>query len=249
MSDLGFGSLALIFCALAFGGVIKGATGAGTPVIAVPVMAAFFDVRLAVVIMVVPNLVTNITQFWQYRGARAAGGFDTRFAVAGGIGALVGTFALAMLPVNILTLGVAAAVTAYVVLRLARPNFSIAPDVGQRVVYPAGLTAGILQGAAGISAPISVSFLNALRLERPIFVATISMFFTSMSVTQLFAMGVAGLMTPELLGLSALAIFPVLCAMPLGELAARRLSADGFDRLVLALLSVLALRLIYVALF
>ena len=56
-----------ILAAFALGGTLKGATGAGAPIITIPVIAAFYDVRIAVIIMVIPNLLTNISQIYQFR--------------------------------------------------------------------------------------------------------------------------------------------------------------------------------------
>ena len=60
-----------VLTALALGGLVKGATGAGAPLVAVPVMAAFFDVRVAVAVMVTVWLFAQggILAFW---GAEAA---------------------------------------------------------------------------------------------------------------------------------------------------------------------------------
>lgn len=245
MPEIDLTALAVIFAALALGGALKGATGAGTPVVAVPVMAAFFDVRLAVVIMVTPNIVSNFWQTGAFWHQRLGQGFTLKFAVAGGMGAIAGTAFLATMPERVLTLLVAGAVVLYIGLRLARPDFRLAFDRANRLSLPAGLVAGILQGAAGISAPISVSFLNAMRLERPQFIATISTFFLVMSMAQLPAQMIAGLLTPQLFGLSIAALIPVFALMPVGAWLARKLSAEAFDKLMLVLLSLLAIRLIY----
>ena len=247
MPEINTVSAAIILIALALGGTIKGATGAGAPVIAVPVIAAFFDVRIAVIIMATPNCLTNIRQLWQYWPHRMTDGFDLRFAVSGSAGAILGTIFLATLPNRLLIITVAMAVTAYVILRIARPTFHISASRAWRLALPAGMAAGTLQGAAGISAPVSVSFLNAMRLERPAFIATISAFFIAMSLVQLPALAVTGLMTLELFALSLLAVLPILVFMPLGAWMAAKLSAEGFDRLVLFMLTLLALRLLYVA--
>ena len=53
-----------ILVAFSLGGILKGATGAGAPIITIPVIAAFYDVRIAVIIMVIPNLLTNIGQLY-----------------------------------------------------------------------------------------------------------------------------------------------------------------------------------------
>jgi uncharacterized membrane protein YfcA len=105
-----------------------------------------------------------------------------------------------------------------------------------------------LQGAGGISAPFSISFLNAMRMERKAFIGTVSVYFIAMAATQLPALFATGLMTPGLLALSGLALVPLLLFMPVGARVAQWLSPKGFDRLTLVLLSLLALRLLYTAL-
>lgn len=245
---LDLATIAVIFAALSLGGMVKGATGAGAPVIAVPVMAAFFDVRFAVVVMAAPSLVMNLWQLWHFRRSHLPEGFPLRLGIAGGAGTVAGTALLATLPVEALSLVIAGTIVAYIALRLARPDFRVPWQVARRVVVPVGAVAGLLQGAAGVSAPVSVGFLNAMRLERPAFIATISALFTAMALVQLPALAGFGLLTPHLLALSAAAFFPLVAFMPLGGWLARRISPKAFDRLVLGLLTVLALRLVYDAL-
>lgn len=238
-----------IFAALALGGLMKGATGMGTPVVAVPVMAAFVDIKLAVVVMVIPNLVTNLWQIGQYGSHRLGRGFATRFALGGAVGAFLGTLLLVALPVRALALILAGAVLLYVALRLWRPDFRLEFAPARKAAFPASTAAGVLQGAAGISAPVAVSFLNAMRLERPAFIATISMFFAAMSVAQIPTLVWFGLLTAETSLLGALALVPIFAAMPVGAWLARRMSTRQFDRVTLALLALLALRLLWAAYF
>lgn len=249
MLELSLPTLSVIFVALALGGVLKGATGAGVPVIAVPVIAAFFDVRLAVALIAVPNLFTNCWQLWRFRAAHLSGVFTAVFALSGALGAVAGTFLLATLPVEPLMLLVALSVTAYIALRVTVPEYRLDLVLARKVVWPAGLLAGVLQGAAGISAPVSVSFLNALRLSRPAFIATISAFFAAMTVAQIPSLAVAGFMTPTILILGVIAVLPVFAFMPVGGWLARRMSPRGFDMLVLSFLGILAAKLYYDALF
>lgn len=248
MPELSPLSLFVIFAALSLGGILKGATGAGTPIVAVPVMAAFFDVRLAVIIMAAPNLISNLWQQILYRQNHLPGHFALKFAVAGAIGAVLGTSMLALLPVKFLSLLLAVSVFSYVGLRIASPSFRLELDTAKKLALPMGIGGGILQGAAGISAPIAVSFLNAMRLERPVFIVTISAFFSAMSVGQIPALYAYGLLDTRLLLLSALALIPMLCAMPVGAFIAKRMSPKVFDLTILALLTALGFRLVYTAL-
>src|SRR3546814_9616634 len=54
----------------------------------------------------------------------------------------------------------------YIGFRLAHPDWVLELGVATRLAAPAGFVGGVLQGAAGISAPISITFLNAMRIDR-----------------------------------------------------------------------------------
>lgn len=235
--------IAIVF--LALGGMVKGATGAGAPVLAVPAMAMLYDVKLAVVIMMVPNLLTNIWQWWQYRDSLLETRFVVLFAAAGAIGTVIGTWLLATLPQEFLSLTLAAVVFVYVIFRFLRPGWVLSRTAALKLSAPVGVIAGALQGASGISAPVSLSFLNAMRLERPAFIATVSVFFLMMTVTQIPALMALGIMTPILLGVSALALIPILAMMPVGARLAERFSRDVFDRVMLVMLFLLAVKLAF----
>ena len=245
MPELDPSALLAICVALSLGGLLKGATGMGTPVVAVPVMAAFVDVKLAVIIMVIPNLLTNLWQLRQFGQHRLREGFAMRFAIGGTIGAFIGTLLLVALPAQALSLILAAAIMLYIALRLLRRDFKLPFDIANRAALPASTAAGILQGAAGISAPIAVSFLNAMRLERPAFIATISLFFAAMSLVQIPTLLWFNLFTPSTLLLACAALIPIFAAMPIGSWLAQRWSARRFDITILVLLSLLAIRLIW----
>lgn len=237
-------TFAVIFAALALGGTIKGATGAGAPLVAVPVMAAFYDVRFAVVMMAVPSVVMNVLQLWRYRSAHLPERFALRYGIGGGIGTFLGTVILATLPVEALTLIIAGAVVAYIVLRVARPGFKVPWQTAMRMVLPVGLVSGVLQGSAGLSAPVSVSFLNAMRIGREPFIVTISALFTAMGVAQIPTLVGFGLLTWDRFLLSLAALIPLMGFMPVGNWLARRLPPQAFDKLVLVLLTLLAIRLV-----
>ncbi|MEQ8354025.1 MAG: sulfite exporter TauE/SafE family protein [Kiloniellaceae bacterium] len=238
---------AIIFgaMALAFGGVLKGATGAGAPILAVPILAMFYDVPLAIAIFTLPNLLSNTWQGWRFRAQQVTPMLTWGFALAGAAGAGVGSVMLVNLPSDVLLLGVAAAVFLYVGFRLAKPDWALDLGIATRLATAAGFAGGILQGAVGLSAPVSITFLNAIRMERGAFIATISVFFVAMSLIQIPLLAAWGVLTPQRALLSAAAILPLVAAMPLGAYLARRLSKEVFDRVILVLLALIAARLVF----
>ncbi|MHA6346350.1 sulfite exporter TauE/SafE family protein [Roseivivax sp. CAU 1761] len=237
--------LAAVFAALFLGGLVKGATGAGLPVVAIPVISAVYDVRVAVALMVTPNIVTNVWQIWRHRAEAVAGGFGWRFAAWGALGAAVGTVLLVRLPLSAVQLAMAALILCYIALRIARPDAAITAGQADRLVGWAGCTGGVLQGAMGISSPVSVTFLSAMRLSRGAFIHSISCYFAIMSLAQAAVQLPLGLLTPPLALLGLATLVPMLLALQLGDRIGRRVGAQVFDRTILVLLALLSIRLIW----
>ena len=234
-----------ILVAFALGGILKGATGAGAPIITIPVIAAFYDVRVAVVIMVIPNLLTNIGQLYQFRKTIMPRFFTVSFALGGGLGALLGTILLANLSIKTLTLAVAFIILIYISLKLIIPTWKLNYTKAKKLVFLMGAGGGVLQGAAGLSAPISLTFLNSMKLERNQFIPTISVYFGVMSLFQMPALYFYKFLNIETLIISCLSTIVLMLFMPLGSWIAKSISKETFDKLILILLSFIALRILY----
>ncbi|MCB1486378.1 MAG: sulfite exporter TauE/SafE family protein [Bauldia sp.] len=237
------GELIIICAALALGGFVKGVAGAGMPVVAIPVIASFLGVPFAVAVMVLPVIVTNIMQVIRFRGEAAAVARLRPMWIMAGVGIVIGTWLLTAAPEAWLSATLAAVLVAYVVLRFARPHWRIPPHAVNRVAPFAGLASGMLQGATGISAPISLTFLASVNLTRPQFILAVSVLFVTFATIQLPSLAVAGILTWERAFFSLLALGPVLVAMPLGARVARHLSQQAFDRVILVLLIAMAVKL------
>ena len=85
---------------------------------------------------------------------------------------------------------------------------------------------GIFQGAAGISAPISITFLNSFKLERKTFIPTISVYFMMMSVFQAPALIHYEFMTFEIFLISLICTGILIISMPIGNKIAKSFSVE-----------------------
>ena len=83
-----------------------------------------------------------------------------------------------------------------------------------------------------------------MRLPRESFIATISVFFVTMTAVQIPTLWSVGVLTWERLGLGLAGLVVVLVAMPVGTWLGRRASAQVFDRVLLVLLGLIAAKLI-----
>ena len=108
-----------------------------------------------------------------------------------------------------------------------------------------GAGGGILQGSAGLSAPISITFLNSMKLERNQFIPTISVYFGVMSIFQMPTLYYYNFLNREIIIVSIISTVVLMSFMPLGSWLAKSISKETFDKVTLILLGFIALRIIY----
>jgi uncharacterized membrane protein YfcA len=112
----------VIVAAIGVGAFVKGATGGGLPLLAIPVMAVFIGVERAVVVMAVPGVVSNGWLVWTHREtARQTRDLPVLLAACI-VGTAVGTVLLEWLPGRVLSATLAAMIITYIVVSTARPG-------------------------------------------------------------------------------------------------------------------------------
>ena len=238
-------TLIVVGFAFAMGGILKGATGVGAPLIAVPMMTSFVDIRFAVAVFVVPNLVTNLIQTIIYRRELNNSLFLLFLCLSAGFGAFAGSLMLYQASGNVLEAAMAGLVLFYVGFRLYRPNWKLSMPMAHKLNIPMGFLAGFLQGAIGISAPASLTFLNAIKFGRTEFIIIVSAFFMTMSLIQLPTLFYLGVMQAEHLVFGLLAVIPLMGCMPIGVLILRRATPDLFDKVIMVILVGVAIKLLW----
>lgn len=235
----------IAFITLLIAGIVKGAIGSGVPVIVIPILTMLYDVQLAIAVLIAPNLFSNALQVWQYRQHLLPLRFLAAFSLAGGLGIILGTWGLVVLSPDILSLGVACAIVMYLAIKLAKRHLALPLHTATRIVIPVGLLAGVLQGAAGMSAPASVTFLNAMQLERRVYIGSISVFFVAITSAQVPALLSTGILTWERALFSVAALLVILATMPLGANLGKRLPHHWFDNLIMLLLAAIASKIFF----
>lgn len=238
-------ALLIVTAGVALGSLLKGITGVGGPIVAIPVMAAFLGVERAVVVMAIPGVAMNAWLIWGYR-SQAHKTRDLPVLIAtGAVGVALGTWALASLDDRILALFLALAILAYLGTRLANPEFELTPRVTRFASPVVGVGSGVMQGATGISAPLVATYVHGFNLPRDAYILAVSALFQVFSIAQCIAIALLGLYTPERLIESALATIPAVALLPLGDRIGKRLSITAFNQIVLWSLAALAAKLLY----
>lgn len=233
-----------VAAAMTVGALVKAVTGMGLPPVAIPVMAQFLGVQDAVVIMAIPTLVTNAMLSVRYRDARSESSHLPVLMATGVVGAVGGAWLLTTLDDRWLAVILAAAVLGYVVVRLRNPHFVLPIRVSRPAAPLVGLGGGALQGATGLSGPVLATYLHALRLSREAFVFSVTLLFQVFALGQIGGLVAFGRFTPRLLGLSVLATVLATLVLAAGAPFADRVSRRAFDRLVMAVLVLSAVKLL-----
>lgn len=236
--------IAIVVFASAIGAFVKGVTGMGYPVIAVPLIALVLGVEEAVVVVAAPNLAANVYLCWEARAARHESRDLSRLVGFGVIGAIVGTILLVRLPENPLLILLALTIVGFVVQFMRDPELRIDPAAAHRWAPLAGTLAGLMQGAVGVSGPVVATWLHGYRLPKNAYVFSITLIFGVSGAAQLVVLLGQGEMTGDRALASAMAAIPVAVMIPLGLRLRRRLDGPAFERAVLVVLLVAAVALV-----
>ena len=109
---------------------------------------------------------------------------------------------------------------------------------------PVGLGTGLLHGATGISAPIGVTFIHAMRFGRDAHIYAVSAMFMVLATVQAPSLWIAGILRSEWLLQGLFALIPTFLFMPVGQWLSGKLSPAAFDRMTLIFLGVIGLKLL-----
>ena len=234
--------LAVVLGAVVIGAIAKAITGMGLPLIAFPIASLFVDVNDAIVVIAFPNVLANA-----YLAGRERTSYpETRdlpvLAIAGVVGAIVGTLLLVNIPEQPLVAAVIVAIVGYVVLFFAHPELRVGPTRSRRLAPAVGGVAGVFQGAVGISGPIVGSWIHSYRLPRGAHILSVTSLFFITGLAQLIVLigsgELAGRVTATLL-----ACVPVFAAIPIGTRLRNSVSVRGFDLAIVGMLMISALAL------
>ncbi|MFQ5897408.1 MAG: TSUP family transporter [Candidatus Methylomirabilia bacterium] len=224
---------------------IKGAIGFGFPTVATPVLALFMDVKAAVVILILPNLVMDGILALRRRGLSQTVRRHAVLYSFGVLGTFVGTYLLKVIASRLALLILGGLVMTFVAVNLSRITFRVEPRWERLLSAPAGCFAGVLGGVTNIPGLPLVLYFYALGLEKGEFVRSLALGFVVYKGAQLVAVTQAGLVTPSLLGLSVVVTVVGLGVFWLGLRVQDRVDQATFSRAVLAFLTLVGAFLVF----
>jgi len=227
---------------------MKGATGMGFPLIATPILTLLLDIRSAVVVLIVPSMLMDITQI--SRGVFPYHLLKRFFAfvVLGAIGAYVGTGFLVTLPLWVLNLGLGVMVLVFIAINVLQPELRISPRAEKCLSPLIGFAAGFLNGMTNVSGPLLAMYFYSLKLHKTEFIKAVATIFFILKCGQIIALSSWNQFSWPLFQLSLLLVV-ILCAGFYAGLKTQDwINQRAFNRGLLAVLFVIGATLVWRAL-
>ncbi len=223
---------------------MKGVTGIGLPLVAVPVMSLVIDISFAVALMPMAILLSNIRQIFVSRMIKHSFKRYWPVIVMIPIGTLIGVSVLANASASTLRLIIGIIVVVFSTVTSFQPVWRLPPSKEKFVAPFTGLTSGVIGGIASFFAPPLIMYLLALNVDKDEFVGGIGLMYLTGGIVMIIGLLLFGIIGLVGLGWSALAALPVLAGQHVGSMIRAYVNEQMFKRVVIALLFVAGLNLV-----
>ncbi len=214
-------------------GVVKGIMGMGMPTVAVGLMSLFLTPLEASSILILPGFLTNVWQMFAGPALRAVLRRLAGMLIGIFTGTIIGVAFLAGKPSTFTAFALGTVLSAYALLALRSPRFTVSPRHEIWLGPAAGLITGILSGGTGIFVIPMVPYIASLGLVREVLIQALGSAFTVAVIALGASLWVFDRMTPGAIGWSVLAIMPAFIGMAIGQWLRSRLEPETFRRVFL----------------
>lgn len=242
-----FTPLTGVLCVLVmlFAGFVHGTMGLGFPLVATPILSVFLDVRLAILITLLPIVVVNVASVIK----SGVNWKDIQPYLLLAICAVAGTVVGARLLIVFDPEPFRVLLALLILLWLSadrlfgsRMNWVTARPALARVFF--GFTAGVAAGSTNVMVAILIIYVLEMQMPRERTVAVLNFCFLSGKLTQIVTFGAAGLVTPPIVLANAGFAVVALASLLLGVRFGRRLALDTYRLMLRVLLGALAVVLL-----
>lgn len=213
-----------------FAGAVKGVIGFGMPIVSLVMLAAVLGLKEAIVLMLVPSLVTNL---WQGLTGGQFKALLRRLWLLLALACLMiwlSTAVLVAVDGRALTAGMGGILMLYAAVALATPQV---PPPGRHEVWMSpvvGILAGLSMGLTGTFVMPGTVYLQALGLGKDGMVQALGLCFIVTTLALGASLGGREALPADLAVISAVAVIPAMIGMVLGKKWRDRLPEARFRK-------------------
>ena len=233
-----------------FAGFVKGAVGFAMPMILVSAFAIFLPQHLALAGLILPTLVTNLSQAFR-QGTRPA--VETarsyrRFLIATVVCIGISAPFADAIPRMVYLLMLGLPITIFAALQLMGKSLAIQLHHRDRAEWGLGVIGGLYGGVSGIWGPPLLVFLLSTGADKLQMIRAQGVVFLIGAAMLLLSHLATGLLNAQTLGFSAALCLPALAGLYAGYVVQDRLDQARFRRWTQALLVITGLNMVRLAL-
>lgn len=247
MDTFGVADYALFACAVTLGFAVRGGAGFGGGIVAVPLLALIAPLSMVVPFTSALNTIASVLYggtHWRKVEWRELARI-TPYAVAG---AVIGIALLAHVDSRPLKRIFGVFVMAYAAYMLYAAGEM--PAIPRRWLMPLAAVLSVIGGAigslfGGAAGPVFVMYLNALKIEKDRFRATLTLLMIALGFTRILGYAAIGMYTTPVLTLLVLGVPLMLLGGYLGNRIVQRLNQRRFNQAVGSIIFISGILLIF----
>lgn len=230
-------ALAGLMAVFVFGGVVKGVTGVGLPLVLVPLTAQFLPLPSTMALLSVSMVASNFAQAAEggHTLAVIRAMWPILLTLIGGT--ILGVHLLIHIDRRLLSGILGASFLSLAVLLFCIPRLRLSPRIARPAGPFVGFGAGVLGGMSAMFGPPMIAYLVGLGTDPDTFIKQMAIFALTASATMLLALGGSGVFAGTDFLISIAALAPVQLGMPIGRWLRRRTRPALFRALVLVVLA------------
>lgn len=224
------GVFSLVFAVTLFAGFVKGAVGFAMPMIMISVFSSFLSPELALSGLILPTLVTNVSQAFRDGLAAFIGSLRKywRFLLATVIFITVSAQFVLDIPQALFLALLGVPITGYALLQLMGRKLAIQLHHQTRAEWILGVIAGLYGGLSGVWGPPLIVYLMSVGSEKREMLRVQGVIFMLGSVILLLAHLNSGVMSAGNTAFSAALVVPAVVGMVIGYRVGNRMDQVRF---------------------
>ncbi len=223
---------------------LKGVTGLGFMSICLPLISSFIDITVAIPLVIIPSLASNVIVIAQTRRAKESVKRFWPLYLSALPGLYVGVSLLHQTGNSIAKAVLGALSIAYSLYLLLDVNISVGNKYERFLNVPVGIVNGFLNGLTGTQVMPMLPYLISLQLHRDLLINAINIGFTVSTLVLLALLGKFDFLSLDIIGISVIGIVPVALGIYLGSKLRYHISEGRFRIAVLIILMIIGLNLI-----
>jgi len=228
-----------ILTAYIIAAAIKGLTGIGFSTSCLPIMALRLDLKVAIPLVIVPSIISNVTIMIQAGSFRDSLRRFWPLYAASVPGLLIGVTILVTINVDVAKIILGLVLVTYSLVALRNTTFTLSGPGERKLKIPVGFFTGFINGLTGSQVMPVLPYLMSLNLDKNSFVQAINISFTLSSLVMLFSMGQLGFLSPNTFLIAVGGLLPVLAVVHVCGRLRHHLSRELYRRLVLFFLFIM----------